>query len=370
MTVRASILAELEELRSRDLLREPVVRGPGDGVVFDLSSNDYLGFAASPLAADALPGGAGASAMISGFTPHHARAGEALAAWLGTPTCLLFTSGYAANVGVISALAGKGDLVLSDRLNHASIIDGCRLSGATVVVYPHLDVGFVAAHLARHRGAFRRVLIATESWFSMDADGPDLVALRGVADQFEALLVVDEAHALGVVGPEGRGRCGDLGVFPDVLVGTLGKALGLQGAFAGVSHELGLLLWNRARSHVFSTAGSPAVLASVPERVQAVRRADSRRAAIQAFGNSLRTELSSLGVVVGQGPIVPVVVGDSRRAVELRGAFLVEGLLVGGIRPPTVPEGTARLRVVAGYSASIAPDDVLARVRRVVGRLA
>jgi 8-amino-7-oxononanoate synthase len=371
MTVPLRFLArELAELEDRLLLRKPpsTEEAARQGVI-NLCSNDYLGLASLPLIEGAaVRGGAGASPLVVGSWPAHLEAEAALCAWLNYPGSLLFSSGYAANVGAISSLVGPGDLVLSDRLNHASIIDGCRLSGATIRVVPHLDTNAIGAILETDGHRYRRRLVATESYFSMDGDGPDLVELRRITTQHDAVLHVDEAHALGVFGPEGRGRCAAAGVVPDVLVGTLGKAIGLQGAFVMGSGDLRLWLWNRARSLVFSTATSPAIAACVPDRVDRVRAATEGRTRLAAMARSVR---DALGLSVASpeleaGPIIPWIVGAPAAALEKAERLKAEGILVSAIRPPTVPEGTARLRVTVSAGLS---DEQLATAVSVLHQL-
>lgn len=356
---------EIASLVASDLLRRTTIPAPGTIV---LCSNDYLGLAHLPLAAS--PGGSGASALISGYSEAHREAEAALASWLDTESALLFSSGYAANVGVLSALAGREDLIISDRLNHASIIDGARLSRATVEIVPHCDAEKVERVLSSRRSSFRRCVIVTESCFSMDGDVPDLPALRRLADASDSILIVDEAHALGVLGPEGRGACAASDVRPDVLVGTLGKALGLQGAFIAGSHLLRDFLWNRARSLVFSTALSPALAATVASRVDLVRGAEENRRQGLAFAHRLRDRMKEMGADVrGTGLITAWVVGEPALALEAQQRFATLGLLVGAIRPPTVPVNTARLRIVAP-STLTEPDRsrVLEAVEQVTGR--
>jgi 8-amino-7-oxononanoate synthase len=274
---------------------------------------------------------------------------------LEVPGALVFSSGYAANVGVISALAEPGDLVVSDQLNHASIIDGCRLSRAQIAIVPHLDLAGTARALAAPRSG--RAWVVTESYFSMDADGPDLARLRAICDDAGAGLVVDEAHALGVFGEAGRGRCHAAGVDPDVMVGTFGKALGAAGAFVAGSAPLISWLWNRARSFVFSTGLSPQVAAATARAIEVVRAEPELRARLHANVARLRSGLAALGLtVLGDGPIIPVVVGDSRRAVEVSARLRLAGVHVQAIRPPTVPEGGARLRVTTTARHSF--DDI------------
>ncbi|MEZ4310715.1 MAG: 8-amino-7-oxononanoate synthase [Polyangiaceae bacterium] len=301
------------------------------------------------------PAGAGASRLVTGEHPQHAEAERALAAWLRTETSLLFSSGYAANVGAISALARPGDLVVSDALNHASIIDGCRLSGARVVVVPHRDLAAVERALHAHAStpgaatATRRWVL-TESYFSMDGDSPDLPALRSLCDAHDAALYVDEAHAIGTLGPEGRGLCAESGVTPDVLIGTLGKSLGLQGAFVAGSDSLRRYLWNRARSFVFSTGIAPALAHRISECVREVACADAARERLAANARRLREGLTALGVSFppdARGPVVPWLIGPAPTAVAMSRALRDRGLIVQPIRPPTVPEGTSRLRITA-----------------------
>lgn len=335
--------AELDELAQKGLLRTPrAVAG------INVCSNDYLGFAREPLSATA-SSGAGASALVLGHTKAHADAEADLAAWLGREAALLFSSGYAANVGVISALAGPGDLVLSDRLNHASIIDGCRLSRASVAVFEHADTTSLRAHLQERRASFRRCVVVSESYFSMDGDAPDLRQTRALADEFDAALVVDEAHAIGVWGEAGRGRCQLEGVEPDVLVGTMGKALGLHGAFVAGSAELRAYLWNKARSFVFSTAIAPALAELVSLRVTAVAAASLRRARLFETAGAFRKALAPVSTsVLGEGPIIPWLLGEASRASEAQSFLAARGVLGVAIRPPTVPSGAARLRLTAG----------------------
>src|SRR5262245_8013878 len=338
------LVVGLRELEAQGLLRSPA---RFDAACLVLSSNDYLGYARRPLAGRSEAGGSGSSRLIAGDGEGHRAAERALSEWVGAESALLFSSGYAANVGLLSALAGPDDVVVSDALNHASIIDGCRLSRARVVVVPHLDASAVE-HALRDASKARRRWVVTESYFSMDADSPDLRALRRLCDAHDAGLIVDEAHAFGVFGPHGAGLCVDAGVVPDALVGTLGKAVGLQGAFIAGREVLRSWLWNRARSFVFSTGVSPWLAVATSERVREVQADDAGRARVMAVAGRLRGAISAGGGrVLGHGPIVPWVVGSASRAVELAGALLERGISVPAIRPPTVPTGTSRLRVSA-----------------------
>ncbi len=334
---------DLADLERGDLLRIPGGRdGLPPGAVL-LCTNDYLGLA-DRADLGAASGGSGASALVYGYRAEHAGAEAALTHFTGAQASLLFTSGYAANVGVVSALAGKGDLIVSDALNHASLIDGCRLSGARTVVVPHLDLEAIGVAL---RGEARRRFVVTESYFSMDGDGPDLVALRSLCDHHRAALILDEAHALGVLGPGGRGCAAAVGVRPDALIGTLGKAFGLGGAFVAGSLSLRTWLWNRARSYVFSTAIPPVLAAAVPARVAEVLAADPARAHLASLAKAMRDGVAAgLGArPAGDGPIIPIQVGPATAALAASRELLAGGWVVQAIRPPTVPAGTSRLRV-------------------------
>jgi 8-amino-7-oxononanoate synthase len=352
--------------------RQAQLAAAGLGAPFiDASSNDYLGLAAQIVSRETdVQGatvGAGASRLIHGSRDAQLALERELAAWVGLPESLLFTSGYAANVGLVSALGEAGTVVLSDQLNHASIIDGCRLSKADVEVVPHLDSEALARLLARHSKARARWVV-TEACFSMDGDGPDLPRLRRLCDDHGAGLIVDEAHSLGVMGPRGAGRCAEAGVKPDALVGTLGKAVGSQGAFVAGSIALRTLLWNRARSFVFSTASSPLLARVTTLHVERARGSEAERSALSAMVASLRAELAALGVRVESGlggPIIPILVGDNHSVMRAALALESEGILAQAIRPPTVPEGSARLRLTVSASwPEGAPSRVAAAVAR------
>lgn len=362
MPFEDEIRSELAALDARGLRRAPPVLDGVDRTKGSLAgrevvvfcSNDYLGLAGHPIVAramrealDRVGVGAGASRLISGTHASHRDAERDLADWVGLPAALLFGSGYAANLGALSAILGRGDVAFSDRLNHASLIDGLRLSRAKVHVFDHGDLGQLDHLLRRHRRDGRRALVASDSVFSMDGDLADLAGLQRVAAEHDAVLYVDEAHALGVIGA-GRGACHAAGVRPDVLVGTLGKAVGVSGAFVAGSGALRALLENRARSYVFSTAPPPAIAQGVRAAVGVIRGADEARARVLAHAEKIRAHLRATGWRVPDGatPVVPVLVGDPGRTMALSRALLERGYFVQGIRPPTVPAGTSRLRVV------------------------
>jgi glycine C-acetyltransferase len=326
-----------------------------DGRSFlSLCSNNYLGLANHPALIEAAVRaardqgvGAGASRLVSGSMRAHHELEERLAEFKQTERCLLFTSGYQANVGTITSLAGEGDAVFSDALNHASLIDGCRLSRARVHVYPHADLDALGAALARCQA--RRRLIVTDSIFSMDGDAAPLAGICALAEQHGAMVMVDEAHATGVLGENGAGLVEELGLRDRVTaqMGTLGKAFGAFGAYVAGSEGLIELLVNRARTFVYTTALPPPVVAAAAAALEIVRRGASRRAAVRRNATRLRRGLAALGYPVAgadDGHIVPVIVGDADSTMRLSAALYERGVLARGIRPPTVAEGTARIR--------------------------
>ncbi len=319
-----------------------------------LCSNNYLGLANHPAVREAASkaaveygAGAGASRLISGSMRLHRALEEQLAEFKGAEAALLFNSGYHANVGTISALVGNEDAVFSDELNHASIIDGCRLSGARIRIYRHNDVEHLATLLAGT--AARRRLIVTESVFSMDGDTAPLATICEVAERYNAMVMVDEAHATGVVGPEGRGVVAAEALQRRVALqmGTLGKALGTFGAFVVGSRALIELLLNTARSFIYTTALPPPVVAAAAAALSIACTEAERRQRLHDNAGYLQRAFEQLGLRVGapRSHILPVLIGDSERAVRISERLLTAGVFVQGIRPPTVPAGTARLRV-------------------------
>ncbi|MGI8573358.1 MAG: 8-amino-7-oxononanoate synthase [Solirubrobacteraceae bacterium] len=367
------IASTLESLRRDGLYRElrvvesaqgPRVTLEGREVLL-LCSNDYLGLAGHPTlraaaaeAAERWGAGAGASRLVSGNMTIHSQLEQELAEFKGHEACVLFGSGFLANTGVISALAGRGDVILSDALNHASIVDGCRQSRAETIVYDHCDLDALAAGLERAAG--RGALIVTDALFSMDGDFAPLQGIVELARRHGARVIVDEAHATGVVGPGGRGLVSSLGLEREVdaVVGTLGKALGSYGAFVCCDHTMAEFLVNRARTLIFSTALPPPIVAAALAAVRLVRGDPAIVERLRRNARILRSELAARGFAVtpGEMPIVPLVVGDARDAMALCEAALRGGVFAQAIRPPTVPEGTSRLRVVT--MAAHAEEDV------------
>jgi 8-amino-7-oxononanoate synthase len=378
------IAARLEELRGTGLDRRlRQVNGPqGPRVLLDgravllLCSNNYLGLADHPrvqeAAADAAMrwgAGAGASRLISGNMRTHRELEERLAAFEGFGAALLFGSGYMANCGAIAALAGKGEVVFSDRLNHASIVDGCRLAPAETFVYRHADTEHLAWGL-RQAGE-RASLIVTDSVFSMDGDLAPLDELARLARRHRCRLMVDEAHAIGAIGPGGRGAvaAAGLGEEVDLLIGTLGKALGSYGAFACASPELIEYLVNSARSFVFSTAPPPPATAAAGAALGLLESSPGMVERLAFNARVLRDALASEELPVDRAgtQIVPLEVGDAATTMELCERLLERGVFVQGIRPPTVPSGTSRLRFAAMATHEVGE---LRRAARAVGEAA
>ncbi len=361
-------LEELERLgRSR---RTRMVSGPqGPRVLLDgkpvllLCSNNYLGLADHPrvreAAADAAMRwgvGAGASRLVSGTMTIHRRLEQRLAAFEGTEECVLFGSGYLANAGAIGALAGHGDTVFSDELNHASIVDGCRLSRAEVVVYRHRDVDNLERSLRHHGGSGRR-LIVTDSVFSMDGDLAPLAEIVELAKAYDARTIVDEAHAIGAIGSDGRGAIAQAGLEGevDIAIGTLGKALGSYGAYACASEETVRYLINTARPLIFSTAPPPPAVAGALAALELLEEKPHRIQRLSSNARVLRRALAAEGIGADDTEmhIVPLIVGDERAAMGLCEAALERGIFAQAIRPPTVAPGTSRLRlaVMATHTA-------------------
>jgi 8-amino-7-oxononanoate synthase len=355
--------AELAHLDQLGLRRRLAVRSGVQGVrvildggdLVNFGSNDYLGLAADPRLADeaatAARGdgwGSGASPLLGGRGHSHRLLEQRLAEFEGVEAALLFSSGFAANLGAVAALVGPGDVVFTDRNNHASLLDGCRLSRADVRVYRHADWRQLEELLSQG-GRHRRRLIVTDALFSIDGDLAPLAELARLAQRHEAMLLADEAHATGVFGPQGRGVAEQLGVedYVHVRVGTLSKALGCAGGFVAGSRSLVEWLVNRARSYVFSTAGPAAAAAAALAALEIVRSEPQRRAQLLLRAETLRSELAAQGWNVGRSAsqIIPIIVGDCFAAVRLSAALRQRGLLVPAIRPPTVPEGEACLRI-------------------------
>lgn len=373
---------ELRQLDERSLLRRLATHeGPQQAELsiagrtyVNFGSNDYLGLAADPrlaaaatLAIAAEGTGSGASPLVTGHGSAHQSLEQKLAAFEGTEAALVFSSGYAANVSAITALVERGDAIYSDSKNHASMIDGCRLSRAAVHVYSHCDASSLADRLAATAAQYRRRLIITESVFSMDGDLAPLVELAELAERFDCMLAVDEAHATGIFGPRGRGVCEQLGMEDriQVRIGTLSKALGSGGGFVSGSRSLIEWLVNRARPYVFSTALPPATCAAAAAALEIVEGEPQVRERLLAQAESLRCRLREIGPSVGQSTsqIIPLIVGNPERALQLSAQLRDAGLLVPAIRPPSVPAGESLLRI----SLSAAHDE--SHIERLIAAL-
>ncbi len=358
-----SIQDELKEIRNaglyRRLRRVENEQGPTlllDGrEVINFSSNNYLGIANHPALATAAKEaidrygcGSGASRLISGNMTLHEELENQLAEFKGTEAALVFNSGFQANTGILSTLAGEGDAILSDELNHASIIDGCRLSRAKTIVYVHCDLGQLEEAL-KQAGSCRRKLIVTETIFSMDGDEAPLTGIVELAEKYDAAVMVDEAHATGIFGPGGAGVVSKLGLVDRVLVqmGTLGKALGGFGAYVAGSQALRDLLINRCRSFIFTTSLPPAIMAMAMAAIDLVEREPERREALWNNCRLLSDGLKKMGFSLGeiQSPVLPLIIGDADKCMQFSEQLLERGVFAQGIRPPTVPPGTSRLRI-------------------------
>lgn len=346
------LAATLAELRASGLLRQ--MRLPAG---LDLVSNDYLGLADHPYlnevmraALTELPSGSGGSRLLRGHHEIFERVEERLASFSGSESALLFGSGYAANIGLLQAVVSPDDLVVSDQRNHASLIDGIRLTKAATAIYPHQDLNALEAALSQSRRG--RGVVITESVFSMDGDLTPLRDVCAIAERAGAVVIVDEAHATGMYGGRGSGRVEELGLRGCVLatIHTGGKALGSGGAWVAGSRALRDVMVNRARSFIFSTAPLPVLGAALSAGLDVIAREPERRREVHRKSSLLRGALRDAGVEAGgESMIVPIIVGANEAAIELQSGLMTAGFDVRAIRPPSVAPGTARLRVTVRY---------------------
>ena len=369
----AALKAALADLDARNLRRTRRV-APRDALNF--CSNDYLGLSGHPEVVRAFADaalkhgvGSGASHLVTGHTREHEVLEEALAAFTGREKALVYSTGYMANMGVISALADQKSAVVADKLNHASLIDGCRLSGATVSRYRHADADHATELLAAIAPEVKSRLLVTDGIFSMDGDLAPLPELARASKVANAWLVVDDAHALGVVGDTGRGSCEHFGLTSDdvpVLIGTFGKAFGTFGAFVAGGADLIDFLVQKSRTYIYTTALPAAVAAATFAALDVAQRDTWRRERVLSHARRVHGVLGLPGTSVS--PIVPVILGDEARALQASRELEERGFLVTAIRPPTVPAGTARLRVTLSATHEDAQVDALiaalAEVRR------
>jgi 8-amino-7-oxononanoate synthase len=379
---------ELYILAGHGLLREltALPRGGGkfdkDGqVVYNLGSNDYLNLAQHPAvkagaieAIQAAGGSASASRLMSGHLDLHQGLEEGLAAWAGTEAALIFGSGFLANLGVLQALVGDGDLILADKLNHASLVDGMRYSAGRWYRYRHKDLEHLEALLKR-RTLSRHKYIVSDAVFSMDGDQAPLAELGWLAEKYDATLIIDEAHSFGVLGDKGGGLCRTLPLAqrPAVVVGTLSKALGSYGGFVGCSSKLRSYLLNKARSFIYSTALPPACVGGAVAALAVLKSTPDLGARLMDKVKSFYARLKELGFQLKplESQIIPILVGDNQQALTLAQALRTYRIIAPAIRPPTVPPGTARLRL--SVTLAHLPEDLayisdqLAKVARQSG---
>ncbi len=370
-------LARLREqslVRSRRLVESPCgpeVRVAGK-TLLAFASNDYLGLAADPaLVAAAREGaalygvGAGASHLVSGHYAAHHELEARLAAFVGLERALFFSSGYMANLGVITSLAGRDDAVFSDELNHASLIDGIRLSGAEKHIYPHLDLAALAAMLDACQRPGK--LVVSDAVFGMDGDQANLPALLELCERHDAWLVVDDAHGFGIEGVDGRGSLSRFGIASKrvVYMGTLGKAAGVAGAFVAGPGQVVEWLLQSARSYIFTTGSPPLLAHALLTGIDLIEQGEERRRRLRQLIAQLRQGLNfrRWRLPESSTAIQPVIIGGNSEALQVGAALLAAGLWVPVIRPPTVPAGTARLRI--SLSAAHTP----AQVERLVSAL-
>ena len=360
------ITRELDSLRERAQFRALEIVDRTAGI--NLCSNDYLGLSGDArlkrsvleAVANTETVASTGSRLLSGNSRQWEGIESEFAAFAGTETALYFGSGYAANVGLLSSLLKPGDTVFSDALNHASLIDGIRLSGAAKIVYPHADLEFLERALHDHRDSSGARVIVTESVFSMEGDIVSIPALLQLAQRYGAELVIDEAHATGVCGPQGRGIAAELGLERQMLaiVHTCGKALASAGAFVCGGGALKDYLINRARTFIFSTAMPPYLAGQIHAALSLARAAENERAHLRHIASALRHGLAAAGLNSGASAthIVPVILGSNEIALHVARELHRSGFAVKAIRPPTVPPGTARLRV--SLTSRITLDDI------------
>ena len=377
----AADAAELEAGGRLRILREISPEGHGlcrcnGREYWNFSSNDYMGIAADAelrkrfyaeypdAATPELALSSASSRLLTGNTPAYTRLEAKLSELYHNRAALVFNSGYHANIGILPALSSKVDLILSDKLNHASIIDGMRLAEAEFRRYPHLDCDRLEAILKQKRAAYRRVFLVTESVFSMDGDAADLRRLAELRKQYDCILVVDEAHSVGVRGPKGTGLAAELGIADevDVLIGTFGKAFGSTGAYAIMAPETRTYLVNHMRPLIFTTGLPPAVLNWSCFVLDRCAEMDAERAKLRRMGETLRKAFGP-NTIAGDSQIVPFLIGGDQEAVDKANYFLENGILVFAIRPPTVPPNGARLRF--SLSAGL-PEEAVEQLRRLV----
>lgn len=377
----AALDAELDELRARGIFRSRTHIEGAQGThvriegrdYLSFASNDYLGLASDPRLIEAFRAaattqgvGAGASHLLYGHGAAHDALESALAAFVGYPRSLLFSTGYMANLGMITALAGRGDELFADKLNHASLNDAMLLSRARFHRYPHLDIEALARAL--RASTARRKLIVTDAVFSMDGDIAPLPRLIELCEAHDAYLLVDDAHGFGVLGEHGEGTLGDFGVQSErvIYMATLGKAAGGYGAFVAGPDVLVDYLVNRARTYIYTTATPPALAATLLASLAIIREEDWRRTRLAELVGTLRAGLGEQAarLLPSRTAIQPLVLGDAERTLAVSRALKARGFIVPAVRPPTVPRGTARLRISLSAMHAVADVQALAAALR------
>jgi 8-amino-7-oxononanoate synthase len=379
LAIETRLKTQLDALAAQGLQRRrPLLETPcGPHAVVEgqpllaFASNDYLGLANDPALIAALQDGAGtwgagsgASHLVSGHLQPHQALEDALAAFLGFPRALTFSTGYLANLAILPALTGRGDAVFADKLNHASLIDGVQLCRADSYRYPHNDMAALERQLAASTAPTK--VIVSDAVFSMDGDLAPLAELLALAEHFDTWLVLDDAHGFGVLGAQGRGslaHCG-LAYHPRILlIGTLGKAAGVGGAFIAGSNTAIEWLIQTARSYIFTTAAPPAIACTLQASLKAIAAAEDRRQHLQTLITHLRQQLADLPwqLLHSETAIQPLIIGDNQAALEVSQGLLEQGIWVPAIRPPTVPKGTARLRISLSAAHQLADIERLSQ---------
>lgn len=367
--------AALSERKAAGRYRQSRIRTGEQGInivvdgepMLSFCSNDYLGLAAHPIIKQAFKDaidkegvGSGAAHLLTGHSNYHQQLEEALAEFTGQQRVLLFSTGYMANLGVIDGLLGRGDAVIQDKLNHASLLDGGRLTDAEQLRFPHANMGLLHKRL-HHAAIAKHRMIVSDGVFSMDGDLAPLPDIMALAEQHRAAVLIDDAHGFGVIGKGGRGTVSHFNLSADkapIVVGTLGKAIGTGGAFVAADEVVIETLIQQARSYIYTTAQPPAVAAATLASLKLVERENWRREHLQDLIQQFRQGAEQLGLdlMPSTTPIQPVVIGDDKKAIAVGKQLEQKGLLVGVIRPPTVPNNTARLRVT--LSAAHCAEDV------------
>ncbi|OCB99103.1 8-amino-7-oxononanoate synthase [Bacillus amyloliquefaciens] len=331
------------------------------------ASNDYLGLSkderlitAAQTALSRFGAGSSGSRLTTGNTLWHEKLEKTIADFKQTEAALLFSSGYLANIGVLASLPQKGDVILSDQLNHASIVDGCRLSKAETIVYRHIDMADLENKLASVQSRDRRFIV-TDGVFSMDGTIAPLDSIMALAKQYQAFVIVDDAHATGVLGENGGGTSEYFGVSPDVVIGTLSKAVGTEGGFAAGSNIFIDFLLNHARTFIFQTAVAPAICAASHMAFDIIKGMHGTRRVLLSSVNTIKTRLADMGFTVrgGDTPILPVIIGDAKTAVSAAALLEKKGICAPAIRPPAVPDGESRIRLTVTADRSLQDIDEL-----------